>query len=161
MLALSSLHGAARTLVAVALTGCLGTFSPVQRVQDAANDLTTATRFGRMDIATARVSRTGREPFARQHAAWGNRVSIVDSEVVGLRLRDKEHADVSVTVNWQRIDESEMRTTQLLQRWEDHHGAWLLESEERSGGDVGLLGETTTAVPPTARAVQFDSITIR
>ena len=32
----------------------MGNFTPVQRVQDAANDLTTATRFGRMDVAVER-----------------------------------------------------------------------------------------------------------
>ena len=164
MLASRSLRRSCRFLIAAVVLGlsaCVSNFSPAQRVQDAANDLTTAARFGRMDIAAAHVSSTGRETFNRQQGAWGNRVSVVDSEVTGLRLRDKQHADVNVIVNWQRIDESEMRTTQLIQRWEDHHGTWLLETQERSGGDVGLLGEATTIVPAAAGASQFESITIR
>ena len=161
MLAMNRLRARCAAVILLVVPACVGNFTPVQRVQDAANDLTTATRFGRMDVAAAHVSRAGREPFARQHAAWGNRVSIVDSEVIGLRLRDKEHADVTVTVNWQRVDESEMRTTQLMQHWRDHEGAWLLETQERSSGDVGLIGEPTTSVPPSGGAVQFETITIR
>jgi hypothetical protein len=85
----------------------------------------------------------------------------VDCDILGLRLRDKEHADVTLGVNWQRIDDSEMRTTQIAQHWKDHHGAWLLETEERASGDVGLLGEATTVVRPTPTAAQFETITIR
>jgi hypothetical protein len=142
-------------------SGCLGNFTPVQRVQDAANDLTTATRFGRMDIAMERVSRTGRDQFTARHASWGASLRIVDCDILGLRLRDKEHADVTLGVNWQRIDDSEMRSTQIAQHWRDHHGTWLLETEERASGDVGLLGEPTTVVRPTPSRAQFETITIR
>jgi hypothetical protein len=150
------------SLAALLLAGCLGNFTPVQRVQEAAHDLTTAARFGRMDIALERVSRNAREDFVKRHAAWGNAVRVVDSEVHGMALRDKEHADVFVTVGWQRIQESEMRVTYLAQHWRDHRGSWLLEGEERTAGDVGLLGEPITIVHPARTDnVQFDSITIR
>jgi len=142
-------------------SGCLGNFTPVQRVQDAANDLTTATRFGRMDVAVERVSKTGRDQFSRQHAGWGGSIRIVDCDILGLRLRDKEHADVALAVNWQRIDDSEMRSTELVQHWTDHKGTWLLETEDRARGDVGLLGEPTTVIRPTATGAQFETITIR
>src|SRR5262249_14722833 len=148
-------------LLAMGGAGCLGNFTPVQRVQDAANELGTATRFGRMDIAMERVSRAGREQFARRHAGWGNSIRIVDVDVLGLRLRDKEHADVALAVNWQRLDDSEMRSTEIAQHWTDHRGAWLLETEERASGDVGLLGEPTTVVRPQRSGAQFESITIR
>jgi hypothetical protein len=152
-------HVLASTLLLV--SGCLGNFTPAQRVQDAANDLTTATRFGRMDIAMERVSKTGRDQFTLKHAGWGGAIRIVDCDILGLRLRDKEHADVALAVNWQRIDDSEMRSTQIAQHWKDHHGAWLLETEERSSGDVGLLGEPTTVMRPTRSGAQFETITIR
>src|SRR4051812_26845205 len=144
-----------------AASGCVGTLTPAQRAQDAANDLSTATRFGRMDIALERVSRDQRDRFMREHATWGSSVRIVDSDVLSMRLRDKEHADVLLAVSWNRLDESEMRVTQIAQRWTDHRGAWLLDSEERAGGDVGLLGETTTVVRPSTGHTQFETITIR
>ena len=54
-----------------------------------------------------------------------------------------------------------MRSTELVQHWTDHKGTWLLETEERARGDVGLLGEPTTVVRPTATGAQFETITIR
>ncbi|HKQ70418.1 MAG TPA: hypothetical protein VJT73_13810 [Polyangiaceae bacterium] len=145
------------------VAGCaaLGNFSPTVRVQDAANDLTTATRFGRMDVAMERVSRAGREPFARRHANWGGSLRVVDCEILGLRLTDKEHAVVMLSVNWQRLDDTEMRSTQITQHWQDHRGTWLLETEERTTGDVGLLGDNATVVRPPPSSARFETITIR
>jgi hypothetical protein len=135
--------------------------SPFQRMQDAANDLTTATRFGRMDMALERVSQDTREEFIRRHAAWGSAIRIADCDLSGLRLVDKRNATSTLTVSWQRIDESDLRGTQIAQKWKDHKGKWLLESEERIAGDVGLLGEPTTVVRAPQSRTQFESITIR
>ena len=53
--------------------GVPGEFQPVQRVQDAANDLTTATRFGRMDVAVERVNtRRGATSSFASTPAWGS-----------------------------------------------------------------------------------------
>ncbi len=135
--------------------------SPFQRMQDAANDLTTSTRFGRMDMALERVSHTSREDFIRKHAGWGSAIRIADCDLSGLRLLDKEHAAVTLTISWQRIDESDLRGTQIAQKWRDHRGRWLLESEERIAGDVGLFGEPTTVVRAAETRTQFESIIIR
>ncbi|MET0595416.1 MAG: hypothetical protein ABW133_22145 [Polyangiaceae bacterium] len=146
--------------VFTALGGCMAPMSPVQRMQDAANDLTTATRFGRVDMALERVSHAGRDEFLRKHAGWGNSVRIADCDLSSLRLTDKDHATVVLTVSWQRIDESELRGTQITQKWKDHSGRWLLESEERLAGDFGLLGEATTVVHAPPTRTQFESIVI-
>jgi hypothetical protein len=115
-----------------------------------------------MDVALDQVSRTAREEFAKQHAAWGNRVRVLDCEVSGLRLRDSEHADALLSVNWQRTDESEMRATQIAQRWSRHRSPWRIESEERARGDLGLLGEPQEDAPKALPAEkQFRTITIR
>ena len=135
--------------------------SPLQRMQDAANDLTTATRFGRMDMALERVSHASRDEFVRKHAAWGSTIRIADCDLSGLRFLDKEHAAVTLTISWQRIEESDLRGTQISQKWKDHRGRWLLESEERVAGDVGLFGEPTTVVRAAQGRTQFESITIR
>jgi hypothetical protein len=147
--------------LAVLFTGCVAPMTPVQRMQDAANDLTTATRFGRMDMALERVNRDSRDEFVRKHAGWGSAIRIADCDLSSLRLTDKEHATVTLTVSWQRIDESELRGTQIAQKWKDHQGRWLLESEERIAGDFGLLGEPTTVVHGAPTRTQFESIVIR
>ena len=149
------------TLLVGGLASCIGNLTPVQRAQDAGNEFTTATRFGRMDVALERVNRDDREKFLRRHAAWGTTVRIVDCDILGVRLTDREHAEVALQVSWHRIDESEMRITHIAQHWRDRKGAWLLDSEERAGGDVGLLGEATTAVRANTHPVQFETITIR
>lgn len=149
------------TVLAVALTGCLGGYSPTERVQEAAQNLNMAARLGRMDIAMEGVSADAREAFAKRHASWGSGVQIVDYEFQGLIMRDKENADVFVTISWHRIDESQMRLTSIVQRWKDYRGTWMLADEERSGGDVGLLGENAVVVRPSRRDVQFESVTIR
>lgn len=143
------------------LAGCFAPMTPLQRMQDAANDLTTATRFGRMDMAMGRVSHASRDEFTRKHAAWGSAIRIADCDLSGLRLLDKEHATVTLTVSWQRIDESDLRGTQIVQKWHDERGRWLLESEERTAGDIGLFGEPTTVVRAAQTRTQFESIIIR
>jgi hypothetical protein len=148
-------------LAAISLAGCVAPMTPMQRMQDAANDLTTATRFGRMDMALQRVSHASRDEFIRKHAGWGSAVRIADCDLSGLRLLDKEHAQATLTVSWHRIDESELRGTQIAQKWQDHRGRWLLESEERIAGDIGLLGEPITVVRAAPTRTQFESITIR
>jgi len=143
------------------MAACIGNLTPIQRAQDAANEFTTATRFGRMDVALERVSREDRESFVRRHAAWGNTLRIVDCDILGIRLTEQDRAEVMLAVSWQRVDESEMRITHVAQHWRDRKGAWLLDSEERAGGDVGLLGERATVLRPNAGPVQFETITIR
>ena len=69
--------------------GCMGNFSPSQRVQDAANDLTTAAHFGRMDVAIEQVNHKTRDDYIRQHASWGTAIRIVDCDLTAMRMRDK------------------------------------------------------------------------
>src|SRR2546430_5861681 len=106
---------------ALCVTGCAG-LVPTQRVQDAATDYAGALCFGRMDVALDQVHKEARDAFAKQHAAWGNGVRVLDCEVSGLRLRDSEHADSLLAISWQRADESEMRSTQIAQHWTRNRG---------------------------------------
>jgi hypothetical protein len=149
-------------LVAGALTGagCMPGMTPASRLQDAANDYSTAVCFGRLDLASGQVGGNSHEAFVRQHASWGNSLRVLDCELMAMRIREKNHAEVLLSVNWQRVDETETHVTQVAQRWHDD-GGWRLENEERAHGDVGLLGETATIVPPPPAPAQFRSITIR
>ena len=115
------------------MAGCIGNLTPIQRAQDAANEFTTATRFGRMDMALERVSREDREAFVRRHAAWGTTVRIVDCDILGVRLTDREHAEVTLAVSWQRVDESEMRVTHLAQHWDAGQQALMVHRPSFAG----------------------------
>lgn len=133
-----------------------------QSLGDSANELNRATRFGRMDVALELVGAKARDDFAKRHADWGRGTRIVDVELAGMTMVEKEAADVFLTVQWQPIDQSEVRTTFLAQRWTHTDGSWLLAEEERRSGDGGLFGEAIPSPPSTApRApAQFPTLTI-
>jgi hypothetical protein len=148
-------------VLAMSASGCATPLTPGQRAREAAHDYAMAVRFGRMDMAREAVGPSARAAFTAQHATWGNAVRIVDCELVGMTVRDKDRADVLLNVSWQRVDETDMRVTQIAQHWRDQHGGWLLDSEERAAGDVGLLGERTVVVgAPRTGNVQYESIRI-
>jgi len=130
------------------LAGCFAPLSSAQRLTDAAIDMNTATRFGRMDIALERVGPKARADFARRHAAWGASVRIVELDFSGYDLVERDQAEVVLNVTWLRQDEATIRLTRVAQHWRDDRGQWQLVDEKRKDGDVGLLGE-----PPPAGAV--------
>ncbi|WP_433930606.1 hypothetical protein AB3662_41700 [Sorangium cellulosum] len=117
-----------------------------QRLTEAALEMNTATRFGRMDVALERVGSSARQDFMSRHAAWGTRLRVVDVEFGGFEMVQRDEAEVYLDVLWLRNDESTVRTTRIAQRWRDARGHWELIGEERRDGDVGLLGEP----PPKA-----------
>lgn len=122
----------------IALAGCMGPVSSAQKLSDAAYELNTATRFGRMDVALERVKLGARSEFVKRHASWGKRIRIVDLDLGSLSLADDGSADVVVVVSWHRTDEAMIRTTSVAQKWKQQRGDWWMESEVESG-DEGLL----------------------
>lgn len=127
----------------LALAGCPMPPTSSQRLTESAYDLNTAARFGRMDVALEHVRDTARDDFAKRHAGWGRAVRVVDYEFNGVSIRKDGDADVGVTVLWQRLDETTMRTTDLSQRWTEKRGTWWMIQEEERGGDRGLLADLT------------------
>lgn len=123
------------------LTGCVMPPSSSQRLTESAYDLNTAARFGRMDLALEHVRDTARDEFAQRHAGWGRVVRVVDYEFGGVSIRKDGDADVMVSVQWQRANESTMRSTDISQRWTEKRGTWWMIAEEERGGDRGLLAD--------------------
>ncbi len=112
---------------------------PVEKLTDNAYEVVMAARFGRMDIVTAMVRPDLRAEYAEAHSEWGGRSRILDIEYSGMRLIQSDKAIVAMTVSWQRLDESMLRTTALAQTWERGEGGWLIVDEAFAGGDKGLL----------------------
>ena len=155
-----------RTIIAGAISsacllGCAGQ-SKLGKLQQAASDLNTATRFGRMDVANELVARESTASFAQRHAQWGRAIRIVDVELYGVQMVDANRAIVHVAIGWQHPDDITLRSTQLAQLWSyDQHG-WRLIDETRTAGDLGLIGEPVQQVMPAPRAdVHWPSRTIR
>lgn len=128
--------------------GCpLGHQSPGARAQEAASELNLNARFGRMSLAAEHVSPKAREAFFRRRKGWGGRIRVADYELSGMKMAKSEsEADVFVHVAWYRVDEGDLRSTTLKQKWKDMKGAWQLVDEERLDGDLGLLGEPIVRV---------------
>lgn len=146
---------AALTLGSVgAAAGCTPP-SLTDRLTDAAINMNQATRFGRMDIALEHVGPKARDEFAKHHVDWGRTTRIVDLELVGMSMPEKDHAEVYLTVSWQRANEGDLRVTHVTQHWKNDRGTWLMTSEERKAGDPGLLGERVTPEPAPTRPSQF------
>ncbi|WP_437732891.1 hypothetical protein [Sorangium sp. So ce1335] len=137
-------------LVLVPLASCGIAPSNTQRLTDAAIEMNTAARFGRMDIALESVGASARKDFMSRHAEWGTRLRVVDVEFGGFELVEREEAEVYLDVLWLRNDEATVRTTRIAQRWRDVRGHWELIGEERKDGDAGLLGEPPPAAAETA-----------
>lgn len=153
---------AAGLLFAVLLCGCpVAHQSAAARAQEAASELNVNTRFGRMEMAAQHVAPKAKQQFFERRKAWGAKIRVADYELAGMRLlKGEEDAEMLVKVAWYRIDEGDVHTTTLRQKWHDYKGAWKLVEEARADGDVGLLGEAIVPVAPPSgpRHAQFPTI---
>ena len=64
--------------------------------------------------------------------------------------KDNDDIDVSVRIAWYRPAEGELKSTLLTQHWHGTRGDYKLVDERRADGDVGLLGEPTATLVPSA-----------
>lgn len=135
-------------LPAAGLAGCITPPTSADRLTDAAYEMNMATRFGRMDVALSYIGEKARKQFVATHAPWGRAIRIADLEFAGVDMPSKEEATVLVHVSWQRIDESTLRTTSILQTWKEIEGSgWLIVEEKRVAGDAGLVDAVGTVLP--------------
>lgn len=122
--------------------GCLSQNGGASRAQEASNEFNLHTRFGRIEQASERVAVEAREMFIKHRAGWGGQVRIADLENGGMRmLKENTEAEVTVRIAWYRPDEGDLHVTTLKQHWKDFRGDWRLVGEERTDGDLGLIGE--------------------
>jgi hypothetical protein len=153
------------TLLAFAvftLPACPAPQTTGARMQEAANDLNTNMRFGRVELAMERVAPAAREEFLQHRRGWGSSVRLADYELVGARLTAESDADVTVRVAWYRPDEQDLRITTVRQRWHDEKGDWMLVGEIRLDGELGLLGEPNPPQAPRepTKHAQFPTVRI-
>ena len=128
----------------VFVSGCLAPPTSAERLGNAAYELNMATRFGRMDVAGANVATEAQAEFSRRHRPWGRDIRVVDLELLGMQLASENEAEVELSVSWHRLDETVMRATTVVQRWENLKGGWKLVAEAPSAGAPNLF-------PPPAK----------
>lgn len=141
----------------------MASMSPRAKLDDAVQEMNTAARFGRGDIAAERVAPTARPEFMKRHRSWGGDVRIVDVEYGGIEKISDREAIILVGFGWYRPNEGVLRLTTVRQTWRNDKGVgpWFLYEEERASGDVGLLGEATKVVAPEKKNMQFETTVIR
>lgn len=127
------------TVFVAALGGCLANRSSTDKLLDAAHEHNGAVRFGRMDIALDHVAASAKGEWLSRRAGWKSKVRIIDVELEGMMLEANTVANVQVRVAWQRIDEADLRSTEVVQKWQAKDGPWQLVSEDCTGGDTSLL----------------------
>ncbi len=146
---------------AFALSACPMPPSAAERATDAARDSNLAARFGRIDLAVERTTPEVRDEFLRHRAAWGGYVRVMDVELGGMSMPDSDHAVFQVDYSWMRMDDDSLRSTRVTQTWTSSKGSWVLESEKRGSGDIGLFGEPVEVLRPPQRDAQFATKIIR
>lgn len=122
------------------------------KAQEVAHDFNLNTRFGRMELAAESIDPKVREKILQARRKWGGDVRLADMELAGMKSLDKSNddVDVSVRIAWFRPNEGDLKNTLLVQRWHGTRGDYKLVEERRVDGDVGLLGESTASLAPTA-----------
>lgn len=136
----------AAVCVATLVAGC-GTLAAQRRnVHDEAQDLNIASRFGRQDVASQFTAPEARKVFLARRKKWGSEVQVLDLQIDHVQMKDKEHAEVTLQVDWTKPSEGLLRSTWLQQSWRSkNQGPWRLEAERQVNGDRGLFGERTAS----------------
>ncbi|MEO8876855.1 MAG: hypothetical protein ABI461_14775 [Polyangiaceae bacterium] len=144
----------------VSLSGCMHP-TGAAAAQEAARQLTTNLRFGRMELVMEHVAPSEMAAYVASHKTWGGSIRIAEAEIEGLRLTGKDEATITVRISWYETSTQELRQTMLRQTWHDQKGDWLLTAEARADGDLGLFGEKVPAPPVVDephRTRQFETV---
>ncbi len=143
------------------LAACNQIGTPASHAQEAAQNIAENERFGRVELVLEKVSPGARPDFVKAHSGWGGKITIADTELGNFHMEGKEDAEMNLRVTWYLASEQELRSTLLRQRWHSTKGTWLLTSEERVDGDVGLLGEKVEVQAPTEAPHHAQFATVR
>ena len=89
----------ALVLAAALLTaGCIAPITPMERLQQSANEVASALRFNRTDLVAEYCAPKAREAFLARHAVWTDKTRVVDLELTGIYLRSSDEAEALIDV---------------------------------------------------------------
>lgn len=125
--------------VAFSLIGCIAPITPMERLQQSANDAANALRFGRTDLVAELCAPKAREAFLERHAVWSEKTRVVDLELSGIYLRSSTEAEAIIEVAWLHEDGATLHTTGISQRWRSEGGSYRIVDEVFRSGDKSLF----------------------
>lgn len=121
------------------LLGCIAPITPMERLQQSANDVASALRFGRTDLVAEYCAPKARDAFLERHAVWADKTRVVDLELSGIYLRSQNEAEAILEVAWLREDGATLHTTGISQRWKSEGGSYRIVDEVFRSGDKALF----------------------
>jgi hypothetical protein len=130
------------------LLACGGVGTPASHCQEAASNIAENERFGRLELVLEKVAPAIKPDFLKAHSAWGNRITIADTELGNFHMTGTDDAEMDLRITWYNQADQELRSTLLRQKWHGPKGNWLLTAETRVDGDLGLLGERIDVQAP-------------
>lgn len=163
---LGSRHTSARVggvvLLLATAVGCASQADQRRRLMDQAQELNVASRFGRIDVASQFASPEAQPTFMQRRRSWGREIQVLDTQIAHSQVKDQNHAEVIVQIDWTRASEGLLHTTWVKQEWgSTGQGPWKLQAEQQVEGDKGLFGEHTpqqALVPAGDRHFQTRSL---
>ena len=129
--------------------GCIAPITPMERLQQSANEVAAALRFNRTDLVAEYCAPKAREAFLSRHAVWSDKTRVVDLELTGIYLRSSDEAEALIEVAWLREDGTTLHTTGIAQKWRHVGGSYKIVDEVWRSGDK-LLFDMLPKVDPKA-----------
>jgi len=93
-------------------------------------------RWGRWDQVGAALPAEEKRLFLERVDLVGNDLEMSDYEVKSIHFDEgSSAATVTVAIAWFSKRDPTLRNATLEQRWESHHGHWIVTKQRRSHGD--------------------------
>jgi hypothetical protein len=102
---------------------------------DAVRTYNDGVRWERFTAAATAVPPRERDAFLDEREELADDLRISDYEVVRVKDRGPDEADVQVKLTWYRDSVGTVRETWARQRWERQGKSWRITAEERVRGD--------------------------
>ena len=131
------------------LAGCLlENASAGKKLTDAVTEMNKATRWGQLNFAAQMVEPVYRPQFLANHAHWGERVQVADSEVVHVELTpDEDNAVAMIVYQWYATEAMTLHQSVVRQRWAREGDGYALLSETIVQGDARLFAQADAGKP--------------
>ena len=89
----------------LSVSGCIAPITPMERLQQSANDVASALRFDRTDLVAEYCAPKARDAFLERHAVWTDKTRIGDLELSGIYRRSPDEPEASLEVAVLESDE--------------------------------------------------------
>ncbi len=130
------------TVFGLTLAACqlAGGKSSLERLQESVSSVNEDARWGRLDLASAKVTDSYKPQFLAARENWNKSIQIADVELSNVELEgEQEHAISDVTINWYSLNSMELHSTSIRQQWKSRGHGFVLVKEHITDGDPDLL----------------------